>query len=209
MEGHFLLQEPILARICQNLTFDEAIELMIAYRLPILNCEVPIEDRDHQILTLSRVDDDMILLANLIKERGSKEALVNASFLGDLEVVLALLNVGADINAVNQNGNTPLLLAAQGNRLNIIRVLLDRGADINAPNQPTRDNNGLPQVAAPPFIVTPLMYASYNSTLEIVQELLERGANVNINFNGNTALSLAQLVERLDVVALLQQYGAQ
>lgn len=58
-----------------------------------------------------------------------------ATWKGHTEVVLLLLEAGANINAHNQNshwGTTPLHAAAHGNRSAIAALLLKHGADINA-----------------------------------------------------------------------------
>lgn len=56
--------------------------------------------------------------------------------------------------------------------------------------------------------LTPLMAAAKGGNLEIVRFLLERGADVNArNEYGKTALRLAALDHRDDVVDYLQQCG--
>jgi ankyrin repeat protein len=54
---------------------------------------------------------------------------------GHLEVVTALLDAGADVNARSQNthyGDTPLHAAAHGNQRAVAELLLARGAEANA-----------------------------------------------------------------------------
>lgn len=68
-------------------------------------------------------------------ERG-RTALMHACRSGHADGVELLLAAGADINATNQQGTTPLMYAktaAMGSgNLAIMRLLLARGADINA-----------------------------------------------------------------------------
>lgn len=87
-----------------------------------------------------------------------------------------LINAGADINAINNNGRTPLFYVARYSKTaKTVEALLKLGADIN-----TRDNNGY----------TPLFMAAYgNKNPEVIKALLEYGADVNIrDDSGKTAL---------------------
>jgi ankyrin repeat protein len=47
----------------------------------------------------------------------------------DVDIVRALLDAGADVNARQQAGVTPLMGAAAGGSLELVRLLLDAGAD--------------------------------------------------------------------------------
>jgi len=58
-----------------------------------------------------------------------------ATWKGHEHIVAALLEAGADVNAVNQNdhwGTTPLHAAAHANQAAIAKLLLDHGADTKA-----------------------------------------------------------------------------
>jgi hypothetical protein len=108
-----------------------------------------------------------------------------AAYSGNFEVVRILIEYDpAYINARNEGGETPLLLASAGQYLKsgtdlrlFLRLLLEHGADINAQNRVGQ---------------TPLHYASFNGALEVVPLLLEYGANVEVKDNdGKTALQKA------------------
>ena len=55
-----------------------------------------------------------------------------------LEAVRLLLDLGADINAVDNNGDTAMHGAAYGNFPTIVQLLADRGAASTSGNGPTR-----------------------------------------------------------------------
>ncbi len=108
------------------------------------------------------------------------------------------LEQGADINARNENGSTPLLLAVSNGNVNIAELLITQGADINARNS---DGN------------TPLRLAldSQNIDWSIVESLIEKGADINTqNSDGNTPLRLALDSQNIDwsIVESLIEKGA-
>ena len=51
---------------------------------------------------------------------------------GHLEVVRALIEAGADVNARAENGLIPLILSAQNGHLEVVRALIEAGAYVNA-----------------------------------------------------------------------------
>jgi len=210
MEKTLLQQSPILAQICKNLTFEEAVELMMALNQEVLECEISINDKDARILTLPRVDSEMILLHDLIKERGSTSALVNAIELGDQELIQILLNRGANINANAENGHTALTMAVMKNNLELVRELLNRGADPNEVKRPEKNPmSGVP-LSGIRLVYTPLMLASIHGYVEIVEELLKHSAKVGItNIEGRTALDYAMLRQNFQIAEILRQHGAQ
>ena len=73
----------------------------------------------------------------LVSARDAEEStpLHYAAWKGHAEVVAALLDAGADMQAHNRNdhwGTTPLHAAAHGNNRAAAMVLIERGADVNA-----------------------------------------------------------------------------
>ena len=117
----------------------------------------------------------------------------------------ALLDAGANANAVNQDGETPLLRAARQFEVEGVQLLLDHKADINV-----QDRNGQ----------TPLMRAidgpkDFDNTNHIVYSpkvaafLVERKADMNArDLQGNTALKLARKQGYAEMVELLAKHGA-
>ena len=79
----------------------------------------------------------MVLVLNVffmtngsIAQTNAELALVNAANIGNLEEVKELLKSGANVNARNYKGNTPLMAAASGGNTEIVSFLLDNKADM-------------------------------------------------------------------------------
>ena len=108
----------------------------------------------------------------------------------DITRMQMAINWGADVNAVNWRGNTPLIHAIRPDMgLDAIRLLLGSGADINATG-----SAGL----------TALMHAAHNSiSPSTVLFLLDNGADVSIKCNaGRNAL---YYLERNEFLSRLPQ----
>ncbi|KAF7364782.1 ANK-REP-REGION domain-containing protein [Mycena venus] len=126
-----------------------------------------------------------------IKEVG--KALADACLAGRRDVILLLLDKGADINFAAKYG-TPLSLASQNGHTQVVRLLLEKGADVNV----ATGNDG-----------TALCAASSRGRTEIVQLLLDNGADVNFTAGKyGTALFRASQNGRTEVVDLLLEKGA-
>ena len=66
-------------------------------------------------------------------EQGDKDSCLGvAAAFGHMDVVLALIEAGADIDYRNKNGSTPLHIAAFFCYPEITKALIDKGADKNA-----------------------------------------------------------------------------
>ena len=96
----------------------------------------------------------------------------------DSDIVSRLLEMGANPNARDLDGNTPLMIAAADCRNNqIIELLLDTGSDVNARNED---------------LMTPLMAAVVNKNARVVELIINAGADINAqDEDGNTALFYA------------------
>ncbi|XP_011696266.1 PREDICTED: E3 ubiquitin-protein ligase MIB2-like isoform X2 [Wasmannia auropunctata] len=158
---------------------------------------------------------------------GRCNALHVAAEKGQLEICTLLLNIGASLHEVDEEGNTPLHYAALSNQLEITNLLLSRGAIVNALNNVRRsvlhiaalksqrelctllldagaflhvvDQNGF----------TPLHYAAYGNQPEITYLLLSRGAAINaLNNVRRTALHVAAEKGQHEVCTLLLDAGA-
>jgi Ankyrin repeats (3 copies) len=122
------------------------------------------------------------------------EALIEAARRGDMKQIAHLLATGADVNAQNKWGLTPLMAAAHGGHLEIGELLMEMGADVNA-----RQNGGW----------TALMCAAVRGQVDAVRLLLGKGADANARTESRmTALTLARTNGRSQVVDLLKAHEA-
>jgi ankyrin repeat protein len=120
-------------------------------------------------------------------------------------LVALLLDHGAEVNARNHEGKTPLWVACQLGRVSMASQLLDHRADPNL---------------APPDGNTPLDWACRYRDKDLAQLLLDKGANPNLrNQQGITPLDElkwnyglpgghAQPVQSNDLASLLLLHGA-
>lgn len=112
------------------------------------------------------------------------------------QLLQKLLDDGADINAADLGGTTPLqaLLARGGGNSEALSLLIAKGADIKARNADGKDA---------------LLLAAGSGDLATVSLLLSHGADVNsADTSGNTALHLAINGQNMDLVDALLNSGA-
>ena len=106
--------------------------------------------------------------------RNDDEKLLSVAKHGELDKVRELIAKGANVNATDNEGKTPLVRAVTNKHEAVVKALLKLGANVDQ-----GDRAG----------VTPLMFASKMGSVEIVKLLLDKGANVNKTDNdGQTAL---------------------
>jgi Ankyrin repeats (3 copies) len=110
------------------------------------------------------------------------------------EVALSLIYSGADIEAADYNGATPLNWAAARGYKDVVALLLARGAKVDASRK-----DG----------ITPLIWASNK---EVAELLVKHGADVNaVDEDGDTPIITAEYShgsDRSDWVRLLLAHGA-
>lgn len=133
--------------------------------------------------------------ANLTQQQGTAAAtpLIQAVSAADLDQVEQLVEAGAPVNTLTEQG-TPLAKAVAEGHGQIAWYLLSRGA---SPDYTGSDG------------VTPLMVASADGDRRLVQLLLSAGADVNAQGrDGQTPVLLAARAGHLAVVRVLLSAGA-
>lgn len=99
------------------------------------------------------------------KTENLRPALQEAIVANDFDAFRKLLDRGADVNALSEDGDSPLSASAFRGRLEMARLLLDKGARVNQPN---RDGN------------TPLHVAAFLCRRQMVELFLSKGAKVEL-----------------------------
>ncbi|KAF4954253.1 hypothetical protein FSARC_12190 [Fusarium sarcochroum] len=125
--------------------------------------------------------------------------LASADYYWQVEGLRILLDHGSDVNAIDENGKTPLHIAAVGSqhqdrefegfwRLTAVKILLDHGADPNI-----LDDKGM----------SPLHMAS--AAPEVTKELMKRGADETVG--ARNPLFLAIFDQNLGTLEALLDHG--
>ncbi|ELU17946.1 hypothetical protein CAPTEDRAFT_27268, partial [Capitella teleta] len=111
------------------------------------------------------------------------------------EIMDLLIQYGADVNVVDEKGNTSLHTICMNGKLNAAKKLLGKhDADVNIP-----DVNG----------ITPLHFASNGGHIHIVEWLIEHKADLNTRNNKmNTPLHEAIYKRHRAIVNILIKSGA-
>jgi len=113
---------------------------------------------------------------------------------GHRDAALKMIAAGADVNAAQGDGTTPLHWAAYKIDADLVKALLQRGA------KPDVINN---------YGSSPLAEAVKVANAGLVKMLLDAGSNVEVpNQEDQTALMLAARAGSLDVADLLVRHGA-
>jgi ankyrin repeat protein len=143
-------------------------------------------------------------------------SIYDAAYDGDIEAVKQHLAAGADVNAKDDGGYTPLdwansktetaaLLrkhggkhgtihsAAGGGDIEAVKEFLAAGADVNAKNNERW---------------TPLNYSAFEGHKEIAELLIANGANVNAKDRvGETPLDVTIQRKRTEIADLIRKHG--
>lgn len=139
---------------------------------------------------------------------------------GNLEVVQALVQAGANIDKRNAFKETPIMLACITGSAKIVEYLLSKEAQINQPGwtpllyAATNGQNEIVKLlienhayidSSAPNGSTPLMMAVRGGHISTAQLLLEEGADPSIkNENGESAESWAEMAKQTDLAALIR-----
>jgi ankyrin repeat protein len=147
---------------------------------------------------------------------------------GQRNEALAAIRDGANVNAVQADGSSPLMFAVHSVDLEMVKELLKRGAKPNHANglraTPLQEAVDTAQVEAVALLLkagadpdlgneddeTPLMRAATLGSLPMVEQLVRAGANINARekYRGQTALMMAIGAGSVPVTEYLIKHGA-
>lgn len=163
-----------------------------------------VERSNEQLLQAIHEDNravvDLFVRSNFnihISDRDGTPILLMALKKGYTVIAGILINKGADVNAHDRMGVTPLLLVC-GKKLHdyktIAEMLIKRGAYVN-----DRDSQGF----------TPLLLSLSGGASEVAELLIERGADIFARGkNRKSALALAESSGNTHIAELLKAKGA-
>ena len=120
--------------------------------------------------------------------------LIDAVRSGDVSVVRALLDQGADVEGAAADGSTALQWAVHEGRASLVELLLGAGADVTATNR---------------YGVGPASLAAENGNASILERLLDAGVDPDTTMpGGETLLMTAARTGEPDTVRVLLARGA-
>jgi len=118
----------------------------------------------------------------------------DATKAGDIKKVCELLDVGIDINSLDEHGQTALMNAAHSGDIELTRLLIQRGADLNHTAK---------------YRLTALMLAVISNHPEIVSLLVDAGADMELKGSKGhfdcTPLEYAQENGRVEIASILRK----
>lgn len=137
----------------------------------------------------------LLLAAAPLALADSASDLMESASRGDLPMLSAALEEGAQSDSRDERGTTALMRAAERGHVPVVRALLEAGADPNAER---------------PGGITPLMHAAAGGNVEVATLLLDAGARVDARAedNGLTALRVAVATAAPDMARRLLAAGA-
>lgn len=220
---------PLMYAVTHGLTRDQVDWSAIA-QLLLENGANPNLNNSHGesalVFANNRQDQTM---AALLKKAGAKddqayvglspdEALIKAARLGDGIKARQLLANGANVNAIDRNGVTPLLAAAHEGRLELVQQLVTAGAEINFVPLGLREfalsRSSAPLSERELMTVasrgdTALIAAGRAGRLDVVEYLLQQKASFDVaNRQGELLLFIAAAQGDRKLVKTLLDHGA-
>ena len=135
----------------------------------------------HEPITNTTNNDENLTLTDAVKNK-------------DWNSVEKLIAGGADINAKDNNGLSPLFFAALFEDWDSVKTLIEFGADINTKNRTK---------------YSPLAFAVKDKRNEMVYELIKLGADINIRCPlGATPIFFAVFNKDWELAKVLKMHGA-
>jgi len=171
----------------------------------------------------------VLLASALLQAQSGRSPVADAAMARDAATVRQLLRGGADVNAAQGDGMTPLHWAALNGDAAMAEMLLVAGANprattrlggftpLHLATQNGRDalvaplvKGGAPVNAVTATGTTPLMLAAAAGNPAVVRQLIEAGAELDVvdRAHGQTALMFAAAAGRVEAVKVLVAKGA-
>lgn len=124
-----------------------------------------------------------------------KSTFANEILFGTLQGVERFIQLGADIEEIDEYGFSPLTEASIANKIDVVALLLEYGVDINQADTTGR---------------TALHWAADNHNLPLCELLLANKADANAyTLAGQTVLVYPLLRQQIELKKLLYRYGAE
>ena len=127
---------------------------------------------------------------------GDPESFLYAASIGNLDTVSKKIRQEIDIDSMNEEGKTALMLASMKGHTDIAKLLLTNGASVEK-----KDKNQW----------SPLMWAIYGGSIEMIKLLLRENNQAQVglcNSMGYSALFIACEWNNIDAAKLLLKKGA-
>lgn len=184
-----------IALLAVNFSDRELLKLTIEF-----NANLNIQDNNgNTCLIVAVFKNDLGLVKDLVRakadinlrnKRGQSALLLAIEWKYSLELIKFLIDSGANVNLADYNGNTPLITAICQNSLNFAAILIKSGADLNIQNNI--------------YKYTALHFAIEKRYLIATELLISNKADINLlDYNGNTPLIIAVLVNQESIIKLL------
>ncbi|KAK6188909.1 hypothetical protein SNE40_004989 [Patella caerulea] len=132
-----------------------------------LNLRIKRKTRRKNMPVVSRIEQKLSKNKKVLERVTSK--LLDVAGMGSTGVIHRLLDVGANINAIDLNGCTPLILAAKSSHYVVEKLLLSRGADVNIVDE--RRRSALHYEAAEGNFDSVLLLVTYGAKVDAKDKL--------------------------------------
>ncbi len=161
-----------------------------------------------------------------ISEFQNADKIYDAALQGDIATVRSFLDKGFDVNRLDIEKRSLLMLAGFNGHTELCRMLIEKGAEVDV--RDSNDRTALMFASTGPFVetvrlllesgaepnavdknerFTALMHAAAEGQLEVVQVLLEHGADKSVrDVDGDTAESFARQKGHLSVADYIRDY---
>lgn len=131
------------------------------------------------------------------QEIASRKEVVNLAWIaarqGDIKTIQALVQAGgSDFNATDNEGLTPVYIAAQNGHSHIIEELQKAGANVSQKNKAN---------------ISPLQIAAQMGQAQAMEALFRAGATDSVTDNGRTAAHFAAIAGHVNIIKVLQDAG--